>query len=250
MSVGLAMAIISFVLLAATIQRVAGLGFGMIFAPYAVVLIGAHEGIMLANFLGIVVPILVLPRVWGQIQWDRVLWLGLPAVAVMPVGAWLAAVSSPGPLYIVVASLVLLSLSVSVVLSRISAQLDGRALQAATGIGSGLGTVLGGVGGPAVTVYAVLSRWSVMPMVATLQPLWVGISAAAFGAKWALDGGQMPDMPWWAWAGSTVAIIAGVYVGEWCQKRVREQSVHRLVVLLAFMGALLALGMGVRLIVG
>lgn len=250
MSVGLAMAIIGFVLLAATIQRVAGLGFGMVFAPYAVVLIGAHEGIMLANFLGIVVPVLVLPRVWSQIQWGRVLWLGVPAVAVMPLGAWLAAVSSPGPLYIVVASLVLLSLSISVVLSRISAQMDGRALQAATGVGSGLGTVLGGVGGPAVTVYAVLSRWSVLPMVATLQPLWIGISAASFGSKWVLDGGQMPDMPWWAWAGSTAAIIAGVYVGEWCQKRVRERSVRRLVLLLAFLGALLALGMGVRLIIG
>src|SRR5690625_6662037 len=34
------------------------------------------------------------------------------------------------------------------------------ALPIFTGIGSGLGTVLGGVGGPAVTVYAVLSRRS------------------------------------------------------------------------------------------
>src|SRR5690625_7179342 len=53
-----------------------------------------------------------------------------------------------------------------------------------TGIGSGLGTVLGGVGGPAVTVYAVLSRWPVLPMVATMQPLWIIISSVSFASKW------------------------------------------------------------------
>ena len=51
MSLPLSLTLLGLVLLAAVIQRVAGLGLGMLFAPYAVVLIGAHEGIMLANFL-------------------------------------------------------------------------------------------------------------------------------------------------------------------------------------------------------
>src|SRR5699024_12282064 len=55
----LAFALIALVLVCAIIQRVAGMGLGIVFAPYAVVLIGAHEGIMLANFLGGLMPIVM-----------------------------------------------------------------------------------------------------------------------------------------------------------------------------------------------
>src|SRR5699024_12427125 len=57
-----AFALIALVLVCAIIRRVAGMGLGIVVAPYAVVLIGAHEGIMLANFLGGLMPIVMLPR--------------------------------------------------------------------------------------------------------------------------------------------------------------------------------------------
>ena len=103
----MAIAVVAFVLLAATIQRVAGLGFGMILAPFMVVLIGAHEGIMLVNFLSIIAPALVLPRIWNHIEWRKVLWLGIPAILIMPLSAWVSVMSEAGPLYVVVAGLVL-----------------------------------------------------------------------------------------------------------------------------------------------
>lgn len=246
----MAIAVVAFVLLAATIQRVAGLGFGMILAPFMVVLIGAHEGIMLVNFLSIIAPALVLPRIWNHIEWRKVLWLGIPAILIMPLSAWVSVMSEAGPLYVVVAGLVLLGLLASVLLSRVDVAVDGasRTVQIITGLGSGAGTVLGGVGGPAVTIYAVLSRWPVVKMVATLQPMWIVMSACSFGTKWAFDDGQMPGMPWWAWAGSVVAIILGIYFGEWVQRRVDESTVRVLVVILAVLGSLLALGTGLRLL--
>ena len=249
MSTAVALSLIGLVLVAAVIQRVAGLGLGMLFAPYAVVLIGAHEGIMLANFLGTLMPALLLPRIWSQIQWRTVAWIGLPAVAVMPGAAWVSSVSPPGPLYIVVASLVLASLLISVALVRVNTTVDGRTAQVVTGIGSGLGTVLGGVGGPAVTVYAVLSRWPVLPMVATLQPLWILISSVSFTSKLAWDDGQLPDMPWWVWAAIVVAVIVSIFLGEAVQRRLEEKTIQRFVMVLGFVGALLALGTGVRLMV-
>jgi len=248
-STAVALSLIGLVLVAAVIQRVAGLGLGMLFAPYAVVLIGAHEGIMLANFLGTLMPALLLPRIWSQIQWRTVAWIGLPAVAVMPGAAWVSSVSPPGPLYIVVASLVLASLLISVALVRVNTTVDGRTAQVVTGIGSGLGTVLGGVGGPAVTVYAVLSRWPVLPMVATLQPLWILISSVSFTSKLAWDDGQLPDMPWWVWAAIVVAVIVSIFLGEAVQRRLEEKTIQRCVMVLGFVGALLALGTGVRLLV-
>src|SRR5699024_6126988 len=219
-------------------------------APYAVVLIGAHEGIMLANFLGGLMPIVMLPRIWSQIEWDKVLWLGVPAVAVMPGAAWLSSISPPGPLYLVVASLVLLSLVISVLMARVNTSVDGRTAQVATGVGIGMGTVRGGAGGPAATGYAVLSRWAALPMVATLQPLWMLVSMVSFGTKWAWDDGQLPDMPWWVWVAMLAAVVASVGLGELVQKRLRESGIQRLVVVLGFVGASLSLWTGLGLLLG
>lgn len=249
MSLTLSISLLALVLMAATIQRVVGLGLGMLFAPYAVVLIGAHEGIMLANFLGTLMPILLLPRIWSDIEWRTVAWIGLPAVAVMPAAAWVSSISPPGPLYLVVASLVLLSLMISVALVRVQRTVEGRRAQVITGIGSGLGTVLGGVGGPAVTVYAVLSRWPVLPMVATLQPLWILVSSVSFASKLAWDDGQLPDMPAWMWITIVVIVVGSIFLGEAVQKRLREKTIQRIVMAMGFIGALLALGTGVRLLV-
>ena len=250
MSIPLVLSLLVLVLIAAVIQRVAGLGLGMLFAPYATVLIGAHEGIMLANFLGTLMPVLLLPRIWADIEWRTLWWIALPGVAVMPAAAWVSSISPPGPLYIVVASLVLASLLISVALVRVDTRVDGPTARVVTGIGSGLGTVLGGVGGPAVTVYAVLSRWDVRPMVATMQPLWIIISSVSFASKLAWDDGQLPTMPWWTWAAMVVIVVASIFLGEAVQKRMRESSIQRLVLVLGFVGALLALGSGVRLLVG
>ena len=250
MSLALSLTLIGLVLVCAVIQRVAGMGLGIVFAPYAVVLIGAHEGIMLANLLGGLVPVVMLPRIWSQIEWGTVLRLGLPAIAVMPAAAWLSSVSPPAPLYLVVASLVLLSLVISVLLARVDTTVDGCSPQVVTGVGIGLGTVLGGVGGPAATVYAVLSRWPALPMVATLQPLWILVSAVSFGSKWAWDDGQLPDLPGWVWLAMIASVVISVWLGELLQKRLREHGIQRLVIVLGFLGALLSLATGLRLLLG
>lgn len=248
MSLALSLTLIGLVLVCAVIQRVAGMGLGIVFAPYAVVLIGAHEGIMLANLLGGLVPVVMLPRIWSQIEWSTVLRLGLPAIAVMPAAAWLSSVSPPAPLYLVVASLVLLSLVISVLLARVDTTVDGVPVQIGTGLGIGLGTVLGGVGGPAATVYAVLSRWPALSMVATLQPLWILVSLVSFGSKLAWDDGQLPDMPGWVWAAMLGSLVVAVGLGEMLQRRLGELGIHRLVIVLGFVGALLSLWTGVRLL--
>lgn len=248
MSLTLAVSLIGLVLVCAIIQRVAGMGLGIVFAPYAVVLVGAHEGIMLANLLGGLVPIVMLPRIWSQIEWGKVLRLGVPAVAVMPGAAWLSSISPPARLYLVVASLVLLSLVISVLLARVARTADGLPVQIGTGIGIGVGTVLGGVGGPAATVYAVLSRWPALAMVATLQPLWMLVSFVSFASKLAWDGGQLPDLPGWVWAAMLGSLVLAVALGELLQKRLGELGIQRMVIVLGFLGALLSLWTGLRLL--
>ena len=245
-------ALVSVIVIAATlvvagIQRVVGFGFGMVMAPFMVLILSPHEGVMLVNFLSIIAPVLIMWQLRSYIEWKKFLWLAVPALVVMPAAAWLAVHTAPGILYIVVAAVVLIGLAISAVIRRVSSKVDGRGPQVLTGIAAGAGTVLAGVGAPATTVYTVLSRWSLLHMVATLQPLWLVMSLAAFGMKWALDQGQLPGLPWWGWAGSTVAIFIGIYIGQWVQRRVREQVIGRAVIGLAFLGAIAALFTGVNM---
>ena len=239
--------IIGMVLVTAAVQRVVGFGFGMVLAPFMVLLLSPHEGVMLVNFLSVIAPVLIMWQLRSHIEWGTFLWLCGPAVLIMPAAAWLSVRTEPGPLYIVVAGVVLLGLVISAVTSRISSTVDGRVPKAVTGAAAGAGTVLAGVGAPATAVYTVLSRWQLLPMIATLQPLWMAMSAVSFGMKWALDDGQLPSLPWWGWAGSAVAIFLGIVIGQWVQRRVSEAAAGRAVVVLAFVGAVLALITGVQM---
>lgn len=239
--------VIAMTLVVAGIQRVVGFGFGMVMAPFMVLILSPHEGVMLVNFLSIIAPGLILWQLRSYIEWDKFFWLVGPAVLIMPVAAWLAVHTAPGILYILVAGVVLTGLIVSVIVRRLSSRIDGRGVQILTGLAAGTGTVLAGVGAPATTVYTVLSRWDLLKMVATLQPLWIVMSAVAFGMKWALDQGQLPDLPWWGWAGATTAIFIGIYLGQWVQRRVSEQAISRSVISLALLGAVAALFTGLRM---
>lgn len=242
--------IIVLVAFAAIVQRITGLGFAMVLAPFLVVILGPQDGVMLTNFLALVAPVLMLGFVWKHIQWRRALWIGAVATATIPLGGWAAALSPPGPLYIVVASLVLVGLSLTVVLSRAAAVRDSRTARVLAGIGTGAGAVTAGVGGPAMTVYSVLTRWDVVTFAATLQPIWIVVSFASLATKWGFSEDGLPGLPWWVWLSCAVMIVAGLLVGTVLQKRIPHEIVRRTVIGMAFAGAVLALITGISTTVG
>lgn len=248
MTVGVpvALAIIGLVVLAAALQRLTGIGFAMMMSPFLVVLIGPHGGVMLTNLLSFLAPALMIPMVWKDIEWRKLAIIGPAAVLVMPAFGWLAAASPQGPLYIAVASLVILGLSLSLIISRISTAVDGFATRTLTGIGAGGGVILAGVGGPAMTVYAVLSRWDVRAFAATLQPLWVLLSVGGFLTKLTFSGNEIPGFPWWFWAGSLAAILVGMKLGTVVRTWISDVAARRTVIVLAFLGAGLSLLTGIR----
>lgn len=238
--------IFALVVVAAGLQRLTGVGFAMMLAPFLVVVIGPHGGVMLTNLLSVVAPILMLPLVWREIDWRKLAIIVPAAVLVMPVFGWLAAVSPQGPLYIVVACLVILGLTASLIASRIDTVLDGSLTRTLTGVGVGGGVVLAGVGGPAITIYAVLSRWEVRSFAATMQPLWALMSVTGFLTKLTFSGNALPSFPWWFWAGCLAAILAGIWAGTGARLWVSDQLARRIVIMLAFVGAGLSLFMGIR----
>jgi len=238
------------ILVAAVLQRITGLGFAMMLAPFLVVILGPHTGVMLTNMLAFVAPLLMMPLVWRDIEWRRLLIIAPVALLVMPLFGWIAAVSPAGPLYIAVASLVLLGLALSLVVSRIHARADGPITRVLTGVGAGGGVILAGVGGPAMTVYAVVSRWNVKAFAATLQPFWVLLSVSGFLTKMVFSGDEIPVFPVWFWFGSLAVIVAGLALGTMIRRWVRDATVRRLVIFLAFVGALLSLVTGIRETIG
>ena len=62
--------LLSFV--ATALQRLTGLGFAMLTAPFAVVALGTHQGIMLITALAVIASIFMLPSMWQDIHWSRV----------------------------------------------------------------------------------------------------------------------------------------------------------------------------------
>ena len=245
-----ALAIIGLVVLAAALQRLTGVGFAMMMAPFLVVMIGPHGGVMLTALLSVVAPLLVMPLVWKDIEWRRLAILAPVAVLVMPFFGWLAEITPQGPLYIVVAVLVILGLSASLIVSRIDTVANGTITQSLTGLGVGGGVILAGVGGPAMTIYAVLSRWEIRSFAATMQPLWALMSIGGFLTKLTFSGNAVPTFPWWFWVGSLVAILLGIGVATLVRMWIDDRLARRIVIILAFVGAGLSLFMGIRQTMG
>lgn len=244
----ISLAILALVFATSGIQRVTGSGFGLILSPFVVLLIGAHEGVMLANFLSIFAPIFIMWRTWRLIEWKRLAWILIPALAVMPPAAWVSVNAHEGVLYVAVGSLVIFGILVSLVVHRIRLSIDGPVTRAVTGAAVGAGTVLAAVGAPATAIYTVVSRWSIPVMIATVQPLWMIVSVVSFGTKWSIDDGQLPGLPWWAWLGSVAAIVGGMYAGEWVQRHMNEVAMRRAVSAVALLGGILALAMGIQVL--
>src|SRR5690625_1966553 len=221
--------IIGLLVIAVVLQRLTGVGFAMMLAPFVVVMIGPHAGVMLTNVLAIVAPALVVPLVWKDIEWAKLAIIVPAALAVMPLFGWLAAATPQGPLYIVVAVLVILGLCVSLVASRSTRAVDGRTARGLTGAGVGAGVVLAGVGGPAITIYAVLSRWRTHTFAATMQPMWVLVSIGGFGTKWLFSGDEVPVFPWWFWVGCLAAIFTGLLIAHGLRPWVSDLLARRTV---------------------
>ena len=168
--------------IATALQRITGLGFAMLTAPFAVVALGTHQGIMLTSILAVLASLFMLPGMWRDINWSRVVWIGIPAMLSIVPAAWLGARIDGALIYLLVGVLVIIGLSVALLMRGTAQPVTHRPAQILTGIGAGAGSVLAGIGGPAVTIFGVVSRWPVASFAASLQPMWVMI--ACINACW------------------------------------------------------------------
>lgn len=237
MSFTTAILIVGLVVVGAAAQRMAGLGFALLIAPFMTLLLGAHSGVLLVNVLGVISSALILPRVWRSVDWSMFRWLGAFAVCGAVLGSWLALLFSPAVMAVAVGAIVMVALGASLTLSGNRFSTDLRSPRVVAGFLSGLTNSLAGVGGPAVSAYAVLTRWPQATFAATLQPYFILIGGVSVATKLFLDPVALPPTEWWFWVVVFVSVIAGIVLGERLLKVVTPAQVRRFVILLAFAGA-------------
>ncbi|MEA5454606.1 sulfite exporter TauE/SafE family protein [Sinomonas sp. JGH33] len=238
------------VVVGAMAQRVAGLGFGLMVSPMLVVLLGPLDGVMIVNACGASSSLLILSRVWRDVEWRKYVGLIVPGFAGIAIGAFLASHVPPAPLEIGIGLVLVLGLVVSQLVARArntadSAAVDGFKAISVSGFASGLMNAAAAVGGPAVTAYAVLSKWDQRRFGATLQPYFITTGTTSLLAKVAATGGHWPALELWQWLLVLGCMLIGIVVGDLLARRVAGDTVRRVVIAIAYGGAALAIVNGI-----
>ena len=212
-------------------QRVTGVGFALVCAPLLVLVAGPFEGVVLSNLLGLVVSCVVFVTLWRDTEWRKALLLVVPALATIPLGAWVARNVPPAPLMVIIGLTVIVALS-AVVLSDRARVLRGTGGAVVAGGASGFMNVTAGVGGPAIVLYAVSTAWEHRKFVATFQFYSIFVNLASLTAK-----GGLPHVSPAAFIVSFGALAVGLVGGELLSRRVDHEVARRLAIGLALAGA-------------
>lgn len=217
-------------------QRVAGMGFAMISAPLLVLLLGPREGVVLVNLGGALTSLLMLTRVWRDVDWRLFPSLSVSAIVAIVPGAYLVVNADHAWLELGIGLLIMGGLT-AVLLLRGTVRAHGRGLAVGFGALSGFSSVLAGTGGPAMTVYAVLTRWDQRAMAATLQPLFVTMATASLTGKALAGPATVPDLDPVVWLACLAAGLLGLGVGEVLTRHVDAVAARRVTVAVAYVGS-------------
>lgn len=223
--------------LGASVQRLTGMGFALVAVPALVLLLGPAEGVVLANCAAGVISAVGLVDAWREVRPAAMVPLVLAAACTVPAGSWTAA-RLPEPALLVGMG-VLVSTAVLLVMrgARVPA-LRGVRGAVAAGAAGGFMNSSAGVGGPAVSLYAVNAGWTVREFVPNAQ--FYGVVVNAFSV--AANGVPALTAPVWLLAGA--ALAAGTVTGKALGERVPERRARQLVLGLALAGGLTTLGKG------
>lgn len=214
----------------AATQRLTGLGFALVSSPLLVLVAGPFDGVLLANALSLVVNLVVLSLTWRHVELRRTLLLAVPALALVPVGAWVAARTRPPVLLVAIGLLVLVALT-ALLVSRRARVLSGTAGAVSAGALSGFMNVTAGVGGPAMTLYAVGSDWAHAGFVASMQLYFALLNTGSLVLK------GLPSVPAGQLVVALLALAVGVVAGQVLTAHVDPARARTAVLVLAFGGA-------------
>ncbi|MEJ6548740.1 sulfite exporter TauE/SafE family protein [Corynebacterium sp. USCH3] len=233
------------ILIGSCMQRVSGMGVGLIGGPVLSIAIGPVEGIMVINALAAINAAMSTVTVRRDIDWGKFALIGSVMVLGAVPGTWLIHVMPPAVLQIVVGALLLVALGVTTFGKRFIPTVSGRLPAATAGVLGGFSNTLAGVAGPVITVYAQASRWDQRTFAATLQPLFIVSGVVSFAIKYLTGAGDISSEPWGIWPVAVVAMVIGIALGMVFSRRIDRERARKLAVAMASLGGVTVLVRGV-----
>lgn len=225
------------VLVAAGLQRLTGVGFGLVAGPGLVLLLGPHQGVLLSNIAAGAISGFGLAGSWRRVRLRTRLPLVGAAMVTVPVGAWLVGRLREQALLIGIGALVAVSVSVLIAGIRIRS-LRGRGGAVAAGAASGLMNASAGVGGPPLTMYGVNAGWAGPEFVANAQFYGLTVNALSVLAK------GVPDLSLHSWLLTGAAVALGIAAGDRLGG-VSDAQLRRVVLAMALLGGASIMAKGV-----
>jgi uncharacterized protein len=215
----------------ALVQRISGVGFALIAGPSLTLLTGPYQGIRLTNLLTVLVSLIVLATSVVHVDGGRAKLL-VPAglLGVLP-GLVLARAIPSGQLQLTIGAMVAVSL-VAIMAVRRWRVIATSARTFAAGMASGFTNAAAGVGGPALTVYAIVTGWRQEVFAATSQISFAAQSAASLAI------GGLPEVSTSRLVAVLCAITGGLAAGQIGCRHVHSGHASRAAVIIAALGAL------------
>ncbi len=225
------------------LQRITGMGFALVAAPFIVLIAGPVTGVILVNVCAALTAATVLARVFRNVDWKKFLML-VPAAFVGIVPGTLVVQNVPAPwLEVFVGGAVIVGLATSLRF-RSSPWSPGVKPLVAVGSVSGFMNATAGVGGPALSVYALRTRWEQTEFAATMQPYFLTMGVASIAAELAARPSSYPELSIWVWIVIGLAIIGGLVAGDHLARRIELQTARRLMLILAYIGSTATIARG------
>jgi uncharacterized membrane protein YfcA len=221
---------------AATI-RLTGLGFSLIASSVFVLVSGPVQGVLLTNLMTPVANAFVLGETWRRAQVGRALKLAVPAIVVLPLGAYVAHRLPHGVLLVLIGSLMLASVTITILDGHLE-WLGSRLGAIGVGVFSGLANAVAGLGGAGLSLYAIATKWPLKRFVPSAQVYLFTINIASLLIKGPpqLNAGMLAVL--------VLSALAGTVVAQQFAGRVRVGTLRRLILLMAVFGSLLTIGKG------
>jgi hypothetical protein len=222
----------------ATAQRITGLGFALVAAPFLVIILGPRTGVTLVNVLAAALCLVVFASTFRQLRARLAAVLIGGAVVSVPIGAVVVRTLPTTALLIGVGTLTAGSV-IWVLTGRSLPPLRRRGGALGTGLISGFCNSTAATGGPPLAVYAATTGWSQRTFVPTVQLVGLVSNSLSVAAKGA------PAVSWLLVAACGVALVAGLAGGQLLVGSISEAAARRGLLLLALGGSLTAIGKGV-----
>lgn len=238
------------ILVGALAQRSTGMGFALVCSPFVVLLLGSTDGVFVVLTCGALASLLIIPRVWRFIEWRSLAWLTIPAVIAIVPGSILVASLPESVMQLIIGAIVVIALTGTLVVTRAQHTVTGRTAAVITGAASGIMNTAAGVGGPPLSIYAVLTRWPQVPFAATIQPYFVVIDVIALGGKFVATGGAFPGLDAWSWLIIVGSMLIGLACGEVVHKHISHRAARVAVIVIAYFGGAAAMANGLFAMLG